>query len=89
MGMAGQLHQISEEDRARMTIMADRLIEILASRYGVEPQEVVEAVRWVQEHRDFGTKLKAAGWIGLVTLLLSALGVAIWEGAKSLMRGHP
>jgi hypothetical protein len=70
-------------------IQADRLVEILAARYGVDAHDVVDAVRWVQEHKEWAGKMRAAGSIGLITLLVSALMVSLWEGFKSLVGKHP
>lgn len=85
----GDVVQISDEERARLMIQADRLIEILATRYGVDPHEVVDAVRWVQEHKDWASKMRSAGSMGLITILLSALGISLWEGIKSLITSRP
>jgi hypothetical protein len=81
--------QITDAERTRLMIQADRLVEILATRYGVDPHEVVDAVKWVQEHKEWAGKMRSAGSIGLVTLLVSALMVSLWEGFKALLGRHP
>ena len=74
-----------EEDRVRAGMQADLLLELLSKRYGLEPNEVIEAVRWVQQHQEFVSKLKSGGMVGLTGLLVTGLAMALWEGFKALL----
>lgn len=76
---------ISEDEKARLNLQADRLVELLSMRYGVDPQDVVEAVRWVKEHREWSGKFKLSAWIGLAGVLISSLLIALWEGIRSMV----
>ena len=67
-------------------MQVDLFIDLLARRYGLEPTEVVDAVRWVQQHRDFVGRLKHGGWIALAGTILSAILLSVWEGIKALAR---
>ena len=78
-------HELSEEDRIKLGMQADYLIEILSHRYGVTPSQVVEAIRWVDERRTAGNRLRQGGSLTLLSLVVGALGVVLWEGLKSLI----
>lgn len=74
-----------DSDRVRAAIIADLVIERLGERFGISADEVVESLRWVREHREFVTQLKRGGLKSIVSLLLTAAAIAIWEGVKSLV----
>ena len=62
-------------------------VDLLARRYGLEPREVVEAVKWVQQHRDFVAKMKHGGWLSMISIVVGAAILAFWEGVKAFARG--
>lgn len=68
-------------------MVADAVVDALARRYGVQPGDVVEAVRWVREHRDFVAKMKHSGFLTLSGIIISASLMAAWEGIKNYVRG--
>jgi hypothetical protein len=77
-------HKLSDQ-ASIAAAQVDAFVNILAKRYGIEPIEVVEAVRWVREHKDTLGKLKTAGWLALLGILISSAALAMWEGLKSLI----
>ena len=79
--------QISREEMARIGMVADAVVDALAKRYGVQPADVVDAVKWVREHRDFVSKMKHSGFLTLSGIIISASIVAAWEGFKAYVRG--
>ena len=78
---------MTDEERAKLGLLADRLLEITASRHGVTVQEVIDATRWVHAHKEFVSKVKSGGLIGLVTFLITASLLAFWEGFKAYATG--
>ena len=79
-----QQHQISEDDRARVGMMTEMVIETISRRYGLTPQEAVDAIRWVHDHKEFVSKMKHSSVFTVVGVLVSAMLIAIWEGIKTL-----
>lgn len=79
-------HEISDEDLARLGLLADKVIDLVARRYGVEPNDVVEAVKWVHDHKEFVSKMKHSGFLTLVGIMISASVLAFWEGLKAYLR---
>ena len=80
-------HNLSDEERAKLGLLADRLMHVVAERHGVSVQEVIEATRWVHTHKEFVTKMKSGGLIGLITFLITASLLALWEGIKASVSG--
>lgn len=79
-------HPISDEDRAKVALQVDAFIEILARRYGLQPNEVVDAVRWVQHHKEFVSSMKKGGLLSLFGVMVSAMLMTFWEGFKAWAR---
>lgn len=77
---------LDDEDRMRVAAQVDRFIEVLSARYGVQPGEIVEAVRWVREHRAYLDRVRNASTIALIGALVSASALALWEGIKAMFR---
>jgi hypothetical protein len=73
-----------QQELTQAAAQVDAFVAILARRYGIEPIEVVEAVRWVHEHKEALGRLKTASLLTLLGILLSAAALALWEGFKSL-----
>lgn len=74
-----------EGGRTHASMLADAVIEILAKRYGINAQEVMDSLTWIREHREFVSSLKRGGLLSMLSLLITAGAIAIWEGLKSLM----
>lgn len=81
-------HQLSDEERARLGLQVDLFVDLLARRYGLQPAEVIDAVRWVQTHREFVSRIKNGGFLALFGVLISAAMLAVWEGVKQLVTGQ-
>lgn len=75
-------------DMQRVIRQVDHFIEILEKRYGLQPSEIVEAVKWVQARKSFTAKLQISSALSVVGILLGAALVALWEGLKHLI-GRP
>jgi hypothetical protein len=78
------MERLSEEERARVGLIADRIVTVLADRYSIKPQEVQEAMTWYRNHREFVSRMKSGGFLTLVSVLISAIMLSVWEGAKAL-----
>ena len=79
------MEHLTEEERARLGMQVDLFVDLLARRYGLEPSEVIDAVRWVQTHREFVSRIKNGGFIGLIGTLVTASFLAMWEGIKHFL----
>lgn len=82
--------RLPEDERLRLARDADVLLALLLKQHGVRQDEVpelLEAVRWVREHRAFLSKIQTGGMLTAMSLLVTALGAAVWEGIRSLLRG--
>lgn len=75
-----------EEEKARVGAIASAVIDELAKRYNVQPDEILSAVVWWREHRDFVTRLKHGGYMALVGTLIATSLMVAWEGVKALFR---
>jgi hypothetical protein len=77
---------LSDADRLKVAAMVDYFVDILSKRYNTKPDEVVDAVRWYKEHREFMGRFKQAGLFSVISLMVSAALFAIWESAKAALR---
>lgn len=75
-----------DEDRVRAALQVEVFIDLLSKRYNLTPDDVVEAVRWVKQQRDWHQKLRQASAVSVLTALIGALLISVWEGIKSLLR---
>jgi hypothetical protein len=80
--------QLTDEERLRVGVQVEHFIDILSRRYGIEPQEIVEAVRWVQRRQIASDKLKQSGIVSILGVVVAALALSIWEGIKALIWKH-
>lgn len=67
-------------------MQVDLFVDLLAKRYGLQPNEVVDAVKWVQHHKEFVASMKKGGFLSLFGVLISAMLLTVWEGAKAWVR---
>jgi hypothetical protein len=72
-----------QDDKLRVGLVASAVVDELSKRYNLSPQEVAEAVAWVQEHRAFVSKLKHSGYLSVMGTLIGAALLVAWEGFKS------
>ena len=77
---------LSIEERARLAVQYDAIMDMFAKRHGISVQQLAEAVHWVHKHRDWVESMKRGGALALIGFLASALLLAIWEGIKQLVR---
>ena len=85
-GKLGDVQYLPDEDRAKVALQVDMFIDILAKRYGLEPRDVVDAVRWVQDHKQFVSKMKHGGMMTLLGITVTSVVLAAWEGAKAYVK---
>jgi hypothetical protein len=78
---------LTDEERAKIGLQVDLMIRVISERYEVTPADVIAAVKWVEDHKEFVTRLKNGGWLALIGFLISALMLAVWEGAKHFLAG--
>lgn len=77
---------LSEDDKLRVTLQVDHFIEILSRRYGIDPKEVVEAVTWVRERKQFSNRFHAGAIISMISVLVGAILLSLWEGIKHFIK---
>ena len=75
---------LTERDRAEIVAQIDHMVEVLADRYGVEPHEVVDTVKWVREKKEHDAKMRNAAVMAIIGVIVSAVFLALWEGLKQL-----
>jgi hypothetical protein len=75
---------LSDRDRAEIAAHIDHMVDVLADRYGVEPHEVVDTVKWVREKKEHDAKMKNAALLAIIGVMVSAVMMALWEGFKTL-----
>jgi hypothetical protein len=73
-------HALSDEEKYKVTLQVDHFIEILSQRYGIEPTEVIDAVKWVRERKKFSEAVQNATTISFLGVLISAFLFALWQG---------
>jgi hypothetical protein len=76
---------LTEEEKYRVTLQVDHFIEIVSKRYSIDPNEVVEAVRWVRERKQFTDKMRSGTMLSLVGVIVGAILLSLWEGIKHLV----
>ena len=77
-------HHLNADQRNEIVLQVDHFVRVLADRYGVTPNEVVETVRWVKERKASDDRLTNAARTALIGIVLSAILLALWEGVKML-----
>lgn len=76
---------LSDDEKYRVTLQVDHFIEILSKRYGIDPNEVVEAVTWVRERKRFSDKFRTGTMLSILGVIVGAILLSIWEGFKQLV----
>ena len=72
---------MTDDKRAQeVAVVADEVLRLIASRAGMEPHQLIDLIRWQEEHRG---KLKKASW----GLILAMLGTFAWGFAATLIEG--
>jgi hypothetical protein len=79
--------RLSEEEKYRVTLQVDHFIDLLSKRYGIHPTEVIDAIQWVRDHKSIETKVQFGAMISVVSVLIGALLMALWEGVKHMVSG--
>lgn len=73
---------LTAEEKARVTLQVDHFIDILSRRYGIEPQEVIDTVKWVRDRKELSSRFQVGAVLSLMGVLLGGLVLAMWEGVK-------
>jgi len=79
-------HHLSDEERVRIGLQVDAMITVMAERYGVKPSQIIDAVHWVEHHREFVSSLKKGGLLSMFGIMISAGLLALWEGVKAFIK---
>ena len=83
------MHDLSDDEQRRVAAQVEAFVELLARKYDVRPDEVLEAVKWVRERKAFNDRVKSTGLVSLIGLLITAIALAVWEGVKAMVgRGN-
>ncbi len=77
--------RLNDDELRKVAAQVEYFVSLLADRYKVEPDEVIEAAKWVREHKEFLRKIKTTGVISILGLLVSSLAMAAWEGVKAMV----
>ena len=83
-----ETHHLSDEDKYRVTLQVDHFIEILSARYGIEPNEVIDAVKWVRDRKKFSESMERGAIISLIGAVVSAVLFALWQGVIHFISGE-
>ena len=78
-------------DRAEVAVQVAAVVDLLARRYGIREDEIpdlLESVRWVREHRALIKKMQTAGMLTTLSLIVTAMSAALWEGIRAMLRGQ-
>ena len=79
------MEDLTEEEKYRVTLQVDHFIEILSKRYGINPHEVIEAVKWVKSHQSIESKVSFGAMVSVVGVIVGAVLMALWEGIKHMV----
>ena len=77
------------ERRIQAELQVDAFFTLLQARYGIKPEaipEILDDLRWVREHR---SNLNRVSWnvvLGIISLALTGMAIAFWEGFKAKMK---
>lgn len=80
--------ELDDRQKETVALQVDHIVELLSKRYGVQPAEVIEAVRFYHEQKRRGEAFRHASALSLIGLVASALALAIWEGVKAAIWKH-
>lgn len=80
--------QLPDEERRHLLCQIDVCLEVITKRHGITVQQVIDNIKWIEEHRDFVSKLKHASLLTLVGIVVSATALAVWEGIKAFVGRH-
>ena len=75
-----------DDEEIRIALIASAVVDELVRRYEVSPQSVLDATKWVQEHRVFISKLQHSSYLTLIGTLIGASLLVAWEGVKAYFR---
>ena len=84
----GGTHHLDDHQRAIVAMQVDVFVEILSKRYGVEPADVIEAVRFFKDRKRTMENFKHGSAITLLGIVASALALSLWEGIKAAVWKH-
>ena len=77
------------ERRIEAELQVEAFIQLLASRYNLQPEDIpqiVEDMRWVREHRSGIVRIQWAVALGILAIAVSGVVTAFWEGVKHALR---
>lgn len=82
-----------DEIELKRRIIAERQVEaflgLLETKYNLKSEDIPELldnVRWISQHRANSSRLSWNVALGLLSLAVAGLGMAVWEGIKQLIR---
>ncbi len=83
-----QEHEDAER-RIQAELQVDAFFTLIQARYGIKPEaipEILDDLRWVREHRSNLNRVSWSVVLGIITLALTGMAFALWEGMKAKMR---
>lgn len=78
---------LTEDEKYRVTLQVDHFIDLLSKRYGINPNEVIDAIQWVRDHKNIESKVQFGALISVISVIVGAALVALWEGVKHMLGG--
>ena len=79
-------HDLSAEERARVTMQVEYFVHLIERRYGMSANDVVEAVRYVGRVRERNSKFAQAGAVSIIGMVATAFVLSLCEGVKSWVK---
>ena len=84
------MSDLTPEQKLAAEAQVDYFTEVVLKRYGFNHNdlpEILDSLRWIKEHRSFMQRIQTGGTMSLIALLVTAIGSAIWQGAKVMIGG--
>lgn len=78
------------EERIKVEQQVEAFIDIMATRYGIKPEDIpglVDDLRWVADHRRGINRVAWSAILGVVALVVSGAWMIFWEGVKHTVSG--
>lgn len=77
------------ERRVEAELQVEAFLDMLQRRYGLKSEDVpaiLDDLRWVREHRHGINRVSWSVALGILTIAISGVAAAVWEGLKHTLR---
>lgn len=85
----GTIEQEFDHERRReeAALLVDQFSRIVEERHGVSLSEIIDMVKLMRENKAQLERLKHAGMVSLLSVVIGASLLALWEGLRAFLRG--